>query len=69
MHVYIYICIERETERETERDRESNHDGKNNIYQKFFRLASLSIYCIYISFKTVTQNIFYSFYSWFETKG
>ena len=34
--------------------RESNRDEKNILFETYFRLTSLSIYCIYISLKTVT---------------
>ena len=55
INIYIYIYIKRQ--------RESNQGEKNYIFQKYFRLTSLPNHSIYISLKTVTQSIFYNFYS------
>lgn len=41
MYIYLYLCIYI--------DRESNHGEKKCIFEKYFRLMSLSFNCIFIS--------------------
>ena len=52
MYIFTYIHIYRE----------SNHGEKNYILEKYFRLTSLSIYCIYI-FLIPLHKIFFAIFA------
>ena len=42
----IYVERERERESKREQERESNHGEKNDIFEKYIPVTSLSIHCM-----------------------